>query len=107
MNIVPPFLAARTTRGAYRAGLLGDCCGSDLPLLRDTRISPGEQRRLTESGVGRKRPRRTRCLLRHVSVGRRRHIVLRRLCQLRDSEQFPSLPDDLQQRIREIVSAAN
>ena len=33
----------------------------------------------------------------------RRHTVLGRLRQLRDSDQFKQLPDDLQQRIREIV----
>lgn len=34
----------------------------------------------------------------------RRHVVLGRLRQIRDSSQFESLPDDLQQRVREIVA---
>jgi hypothetical protein len=34
----------------------------------------------------------------------RRHVVLGRLRQLRDSESFESLPGDLKARIREIVA---
>lgn len=34
----------------------------------------------------------------------RRHVVLTRLREIRDSDQFGSLPDDLQQRVREIVA---
>jgi hypothetical protein len=34
----------------------------------------------------------------------RRHTVLWRLRNLRDSEDFPSLPEDLQQKIREVVA---
>jgi hypothetical protein len=34
----------------------------------------------------------------------RRHVVIGRLRQIRDSDQFDSLPDDLQQRVREIVA---
>jgi hypothetical protein len=35
----------------------------------------------------------------------RRQTVLGRLRQLRDSEEFEQFPDDLQQRIREIINA--
>jgi hypothetical protein len=35
----------------------------------------------------------------------RRHVVISRLRSLCDSEEFPSLPDDLQQKIREVVDA--
>ncbi len=34
----------------------------------------------------------------------RRHLVLSRLRSLRDSEEFPSLPEDLQQKIRDVVA---
>ena len=35
----------------------------------------------------------------------RRHVVMSRLRSLRDSEEFPSLPDDLQQKIRDVIDA--
>jgi len=35
----------------------------------------------------------------------RRRVVISRLRSLRDSEEFPSLPDDLQQKIRDVVDA--
>ena len=34
----------------------------------------------------------------------RRHVVLKRFREIRDSPQFESLPDDLQARVREIVA---
>ena len=37
---------------------------------------------------------------------RRRRTIVRRLRALRDSEQFATLPDDLRERIREIVADA-
>jgi hypothetical protein len=39
------------------------------------------------------------------AIRSRRHVVMSRLRSLRDSEEFPSLPDDLQQRIRDVVDA--
>jgi hypothetical protein len=37
---------------------------------------------------------------------RRRYTIVRRLQALRDSDQFATLPEDLRERIREIVAAA-
>ncbi|HXH97529.1 MAG TPA: hypothetical protein VNH40_10000 [Gaiellaceae bacterium] len=37
---------------------------------------------------------------------RRRYTIVRRLRALRDSDQFAMLPQDLRERIREIVAAA-
>jgi len=39
------------------------------------------------------------------AIRSRRHVVMSRLRSLRDSEEFPSLPDDLQQKIRDVVDA--
>jgi hypothetical protein len=36
----------------------------------------------------------------------RRRVVLSRLRSLRDSDEFPNLPDDLQQKIRDVVAAS-
>ena len=47
-------------------------------------------------------------LIRFLETGAlrsRRHIAVSRLRSLRDSEEFPSLPDDLQQKIRDVVDA--
>lgn len=35
----------------------------------------------------------------------RRHVVMSRLRDLSESEEFPSLPDDLQQKIRDVIDA--
>jgi hypothetical protein len=35
----------------------------------------------------------------------RRHVAVSRLRSLRESEEFPSLPDDLQQKIRNVIDA--
>jgi len=39
------------------------------------------------------------------AIRSRRHVVMSRLRSLRDSEEFPNLPDDLQQKIRDVVDA--
>jgi hypothetical protein len=47
-------------------------------------------------------------LIRFLETGAlrsRRHAAMSRLRSLRDSEEFPSLPDDLQQKIREVVDS--
>jgi len=43
--------------------------------------------------------------LENGAIRSRRHVVMSRLRSLRDSEEFPSLPDDLQQKIRDVVDA--
>lgn len=40
------------------------------------------------------------------AIESRRYFVVRRLRQLRDSDEFASLPEDLQVRVREIVGSA-
>lgn len=52
-------------------------------------------------------PEAAGALIRFLETGAlrsRRHTAIWRLRVLRDSEAFPTLPQDLQQRIREIVA---
>jgi hypothetical protein len=36
----------------------------------------------------------------------RRHVVMSRLRSLRDGDDFPNLPEDLQQKIRDVIAAS-